>query len=353
MPLPDQMHAIIVKTYGSSDVLEYVKVETPRLTPADKDSVIIKVEGAGVNPVDHKLRSGAVKVIFPLKFPSFLGIDYAGTVAEVGSAVTKFKVGDAVYGKLGTKAMTTGKGTYAEYVKVSTTEDLVVPRPSKLDAVHAAGVGVVALTAYVGLVTYGGLPLTPDGKTRRVLIIGASGGVGVYGVQIAKKLGAEVTAVCSGSNAEMVKSIGADRVIDYKAGPLKAQIAPEGHLAEKDMFDVLLDCVGGDEYWDLAQIVLKPGGLFSTTTGSGKDGVANMMVLASFGASMVWRMATNSRKYKFISYLPLSEFENIAKWIEDGSLKPVTKVTMALQDAKKAHDLSESGKANGKIVLLP
>ncbi|KAJ3328895.1 hypothetical protein HDU76_009081 [Blyttiomyces sp. JEL0837] len=346
------MHAVVVNAYGPPDVLEYVKMETPRLSPTDKDSVIVKIEAAGVNPVDHKLREGSMKVMFPLTFPCILGIDYAGTVAEVGSEVTQVKVGDSVYGKVGSKNTTSGKGTYAEYVKLSMTDDLVIPRPSNLNAVQAAGVGVVALTAYVGLVTNGGIPLESDGTTRRVLIIGASGGVGIYAVQIAKKLGAEVTAVCSEANAEMVKSLGADRVIDYKAGPLRKQFPPGDHLAEKDMFDVLFDCVGGDEYWDLAQVVLKPNGLFSTTTGQAKNGIPSMLALASFGASIMWRIATNSRRYKFISELPLTEFTNVAKWIEDGSLQPMTKVTMPLQDAKKAHELSESGRSNGKIVLF-
>ncbi|KAI9337586.1 quinone oxidoreductase, partial [Obelidium mucronatum] len=336
----------VIKKYGGPEVLEEASLPAPTLLPSDASSVIVKVSHAGVNPVDYKVRQGDVSLIVNLQFPAILGIDYAGTIAAVGSAVTGFKVGDAVYGKT---AGVDGKGVYAEYVKLSTVTDVVVPLPKNVLPEQAAGVGVTASTAYVGLVTYNALSLNAEeNKGKKVLVIGASGGVGIFTVQIAKLLGAHVTAVASAKNKDFVVSqLGADAFVDYTAKPIAEQ------FTEKNYFDVIYDTVGGDEgkNWELAQTILKPNGLFVTSAAS-HHGPVTVGSMAGIVGSMAWRGLTNSRKYKFIFSLPVDQFPNVAKWIEEGKLKLFTTVTLPLADVKKAHEMSASGRTVGKIVLV-
>ncbi|KAJ3215890.1 hypothetical protein HDU67_010192, partial [Dinochytrium kinnereticum] len=351
MSIPESSKAIVFSRYGAPDVLELTTVPTPTLTPTD-DAVIVKIDAAGVNPVDYKVRQGDLSALLRLPFPAILGIDYAGHVVAVGSqAKGDLKVGDAVYGKL---AGVSGKGTYAEYIRVSTRTDLVVKKPESLSAVDAAGVGVCALTAYVGLVTYNGLsldhvdqPVGPDSKS--VLVIGASGGVGSWAVQLSKKLGARVTAVASGRNKDfVVGALKADTFIDYTAAALDKQ------LTKQNEFDVIYDAVGGDQYWTLAQTILKPGGLFVTAVGSTEHGgKLTLYNLGGMVGSLAWRSLTNSRKYRFVSSLPVDQFDNLAKWIADGSLKCPPSTTIPLAEAKRAHELSASHRTVGKLILTP
>ncbi|KAJ3190869.1 hypothetical protein HK101_008287 [Irineochytrium annulatum] len=345
--LPTTMDAVVVTKYGGPEVLEFKQDHpAPKLdSPADDESVIVEIKAAGVNPVDYKLRAGSVSMVMGLKFPAILGIDYAGKVVAVGPKVTSVAVGDEVYGKT---AKVGSSGTYAKYVKLSSKTDLVLKRPSTVTPEQAAGVGVVALTAYVGLVTYEGISLADKPGEKSVLVIGASGGVGIFAVQIAKKLGAKVTAVASEKNKAFVMGLGADVFIDYRSAPLKDQLTKEGE------FDVVYDTVGQDEgaYWTLATHILKPKGLFVTSAGQHKGNIT-LGVVAGIIGSGIYRSWSNSRKHKFVSALPIDQFTNLEKWIADGSLKCITNHTFPLKEAKAAHELSETGRTVGKIVLLP
>jgi len=198
------MKAVYINKFGSRDVLVYG--ERPKPIPKS-DAVLIKVHAACVNPRDWLLREGIYFGRYVVgQFPVILGSDVSGVVESVGSKVQRFKVGDEVY------AMQShlGKmGGYAEYISVI--ESAVGIKPSNMTHEEAAAVPVAALTGWQALIK--------DAKIKKgdkVLIIGASGGVGTYGVQIAKAFGASVTGVCSTANVELVKSLGADRVIDYK-----------------------------------------------------------------------------------------------------------------------------------------
>ncbi|KAJ3013625.1 UNVERIFIED_CONTAM: hypothetical protein HDU68_000617 [Siphonaria sp. JEL0065] len=343
--IPSTSRAITINAYGGPEVLTEASVPTPTLLePADAESVIIKISHAGVNPVDYKARQGDLSFMAKLPFPAILGIDYAGTIAAVGSKVSTFKVGDSVYGKT---AGVNGKGVYAEYAKLSTITDLIHPLPTNVPPEQAAGVGVVALTAYVGLVKYGALSLKQEeNKGKKVLVIGASGGVGIFAVQIAKLLGAHVTAIASGKNKDFVAALGADVFVDYTVKPL-----PE-LLTQKDEFDVIYDSIGGDEgkNWDLAQIILKPNGFF-VTPAAPSHGPVTAGAIAGMVGTLAWRGLTNSRKYKFIHGLPITEFPQVGKWIEERKLKLFTIVVLPLGEVKKAHELSASGRTVGKIVL--
>ena len=194
------MKAIVFHAFGGNDVIELR--EAPMPTPGP-DEVLIRVHAAGVNPVDWKVREGQSKILTGSRFPKILGIECSGEVVEKGSHVKKFKAGDAVIANAGMRL-----GAYAEYVAVR--GKTVYPKPEIVTFEDAASLPIAGLTALQALRDKG--RLAPGMKA---LINGASGGVGTFAVQIAKILGAEVTAVCSAANAGLVKGLGADHVIDY------------------------------------------------------------------------------------------------------------------------------------------
>src|SRR5918997_1981213 len=202
------MKAMVNMKYGPPDVLELTEVERP--TPKD-DEVLLKVHAASVNPADwHLLRGNPyiARLQLGLRYPKtrVLGCDVAGREEAVGKNVTTLQTGDDVFGS----PFMHGFGAFAERVSVS--EDLLAPKPANLSFEQAAAVPLAASTALQGLRDHGGIE-----PGQRVLIVGASGGVGTFAVQIAKYFGAEVTGVCSTRNVEMVRSLGADHVIDYTA----------------------------------------------------------------------------------------------------------------------------------------
>ena len=233
------MKAILFEKYGSPDVLAMKEVEKP--TPKD-DEVLVKVHAVAVNPLDwHRMRGAPFVVRFTdgLRKPkdTRIGADVAGHVEAVGTNVTQFQAGDAVYGEI-------GAGALAEYACVS--EKAVVAKPANISFVEAAAVPVAALTALQGLRDHGQLQ---TGQT--VLINGASGGVGTFAVQIAKVFGAKVTAVCSTRNVEMVRSLGADHLIDYT----------KEDLTKRDQaYDLILDNVGNLSVSNYKR-ALKPNGI--------------------------------------------------------------------------------------------
>src|SRR5256884_1585832 len=220
------MKAIVYRNYGSPDVLRLEEIEKPT---AGDDEILIKVRAAAVNPLDLLFRgtSYMVRMITGLRKPkdTRLGVDVAGQVEAVGRNVTQFKPGDAVFG--------TCKGAFAEYVCAS--ESAVVVKPDNVTFEQAASVPIAALTALQGL-RLGGLGDKGQIQAKhKVLINGASGGVGTFAVQIAKSFGADVTGACSKRNVAMVRSIGADRVIDY---------VQQDFTKSGQRYDLIFDCVG-------------------------------------------------------------------------------------------------------------
>src|SRR5256885_7362850 len=220
------MKAIVYRNYGSPDVLRLEEIEKPS---AGDNEVLIKVRAAAVNPLDLLFRgtSYMVRMITGLRKPkdTRLGVDVAGQVEAVGRNVTQFKLGDAVFG--------TCKGAFAEYV--CTSESALVVRPDNVTFEQAASVPIAALTALQGL-RLGGLGDKGQIQAKhKVLINGASGGVGTFAVQIAKSFGADVTGACSKRNVAMVRSIGADRVIDY---------VQQDFTKSGQRYDLIFDCVG-------------------------------------------------------------------------------------------------------------
>jgi NADPH:quinone reductase-like Zn-dependent oxidoreductase len=321
------MKGIVHRCYGSPDVIRYEDI--PKPTPADNE-VLVKVHAASVNPLDwHHLEGTPYLVRIDAGFGKpdnpRLGVDFAGTVEAVGRNVTRFKPGDEVYG---------GKfGALAQYVAVR--EDrAVAPKPGKLTFEQAAAVPIAGITALQALRDKGRLQ-----PGQKVLINGASGGVGTFAVQIAKSFGAEVTGVCSTRNVDLLRSIGADHVIDYTR---------EDFTKGTQRYDLILDNVGTHSLLEYRH-VLNPNGSYvmigSTTPGNWFGWLANPiegLILAPFV------------KQKFGMVLAELNKEDLAvlgALMEAGAVTPVIDRSYPLSDASEALRYLEKGHARGKVVV--
>ena len=319
------MKAIVYNTYGSPDVLELQEVEKPDL--AD-DSVLVRVRAASVNPADWYGLTGrpfVARAQVGLRRPKSnrLGIDFAGTVEAVGKDVTHVRPGDEVFGGR--------SGALAEYVCV---RDAVVPKPANLTFEQAAAVPVAAITALQGLRDKG--QLQPG---QKVLINGASGGVGTFAVQIAKALGAEVTGVCSTRNVDLVRSLGADHVIDY---------TQEDFTRSDRRYDLMLD-VAGSRSWSECRRVLNPQATL-VIVGAPKGG----RLLGPLSRIVKLRLAAvgNSQKVVFfIAKLNRADLAVLQELLEAGTLTPVVDRRYELSGIADAFRYLGEGHAQGKIVL--
>lgn len=312
------MKAVVINQYGSAEVLQYVEdAAQPQVKP---NQLLVKVQAAGVNPVDWKIRQGLLKPLTGNKFPIILGLDLAGEVVAVGDKVTQFKVGDAIYADTG---MIPGRA-YAEYAVVA--ETAAALKPTNLSDAEAASVPVAGLTALQALRDQG--QLQPG---QKVLVNGASGGVGIFAIQIAKVLGAEVTAVCSGKNLDLVKSLGADRAIDY---------TEEDFTQASQQYHVILDAVGKQSF-SRCQQVLQSDGIYVTTLPGIDNAIQACLTLLLPG-----------KKCKFvIAKAQGPDLALLKDWFEAGKIRPVLDRTYPLAEAAAAHAYSETERAVGKIVL--
>ncbi|MEH2177746.1 NADP-dependent oxidoreductase [Nostoc sp.] len=303
------MQAIRIHNYGESDALTLETIAQPEPQP---NEVLIRVQAAGVNPLDWKIRAGYMKEVFPIPLPFTPGMDVAGIVEAIGTDVKAFQVGQAVYGEL-------QMGAYAQFA--TALQDAIALKPETLDFVQAASVPMVAMTAYQGLFDHADLK---PGQT--VLIHAASGGVGMFAVQFAKWIGAHVIGTASAANAEFVRSLGADQVIDYKATPFEEVV---------QNVDVVLDTLGGDTQ-ARSYAVLKPGGILVSTAAppdaqkAQERGIRAEMMNMKPSASLL---------------------EEIANLLDSGQLKTVVAQTLSLSEARQAQELSQGGHVQGKIVL--
>jgi len=318
------MRAIIHTTYGSPDVLELQEIEKPDVPD---DEVLVRVQAASVNPVDLYSLTGTpylARILGGLRRPksSNLGVDFAGTVEEVGRNVTQFRPGDEVFGR---------SGAFAEYVCV---RDAVAPKPTNLTMEQAAAVPVAALTALQGLRDHG--QIQPG---RNVLINGASGGVGTFAVQIAKALGAEVTGVCSTRNVDLVRSLGADHVIDYTR---------EEFTRNEQRYDLMLD-VAGSRSWSECRRVLDPQAtlvIVGAPKGSRLLGPLSHIVGVRLAA------VRSSQKVVFFMAKPnRADLMVLGELLEDGKVTPVIDRRYALSEIADALRYLGEGHARGKIVL--
>lgn len=304
------MKAIRIHQYGGPEVLTQVELRRP--TPGPNE-LLIKVQAASVNPIDWKMRAGHVKDIFPLTFPATLGFDFSGTVEEAGPGVTRFKRGDEVYAMLG------ATGGYAEYAVVE--ETAVAGKPRTLDHVHAAAVPVAGLTAWQALFEVAQLR-----AGQKVLIHAAAGGVGNFAVQFAKAKGAYVIGTASSKNLAFLKELGADEVVDYQNARFEDVVSG---------MDVVLDTIGGDTQARSFKVLKKGGILVSIVQPPSEEQAAKYGV----------------RAVMYGSHPSSSDLAEIANLIDTGKVKPVVEIVLSLAEARRAHELSQSGHARGKIVL--
>jgi NADPH:quinone reductase-like Zn-dependent oxidoreductase len=320
------MKAIVYTEYGSPDVLQLKDVEKP--VPAD-DEVLIKVQAASVNAADpHYLRADPflMRLTSGLLKPknTILGADVAGRVEAVGSSVKQLKPGDEVFGDISG----CGLGGYAEYVCAR--ENALVLKPANITFEQAAAAGMAAVTALQGLRTTGHIQ-----PRQKVLINGASGGVGTFAVQIAKSFGTEVTAVCSARNVDLMRSIGADRVIDYT----QEDFTQNGHR-----FDLILAANGYHPIADY-QRALNPNGTYVMTGGS----------MAQMSEAMLqgrWISMTGSQKMGNMLARPnQQDLAFIKDLLEAGKVVPVIDRRYPLSQVPDAIRYLEEGHARGKIVI--
>lgn len=321
------MKAIVYTQYGSPDVLRYQ--EHPKPAPAD-DQVLIRIRAASLNAADWRIMRANPFLVRLMtggflrpKYP-IIGADAAGTVETVGKAVTKFHPGDEVYVDLSLD----GYGAYAEYACARA--DRVALKPSNLSFEEAAAVPLAGVTALQGLRDNGRMK-----PGHKVLINGASGGVGIFAVQIAKALGAEVTAVCSTRNIDMVRSLGADHVIDYTREPV---------LQDGKRYDVIL-AVNGYQPIGAYKRALKPNGSYVMVGGTGKQ-LFQALLLGS------WMSRTEGHKMGALTAVPSApDLDALRDLIEAGKVKPVIDARYPLSEAADAVRHMEQQHARGKIVL--
>ena len=311
------MKAVYIDAYGGADQLVYGDLPDP--VPGDGE-VLIRVAAASVNPVDWKIREGRLKIITGKNFPMIMGVELSGTVVSVGSAVKDLRPGDRVFAGLSHKG-----GACAELVAVD--RGKVSKIPDALPFIEGSTLAVAGVTALQAMTLH--YSLRPGDE---VLINGGSGGLGTYAIQIAKVLGARVTAICSGRNIELVKSLGADEVIDYNR---------EDFRTRRNAFHLIIDAASNTSFAD-TRYCLKRGGVL-------------IKLNLSVGSILtgLWSKLFLSRKMKVIL---LKNRPEDVQWmvhqITEGNIKVVIDRTYPFSEAGKAHEYSQSGRARGKIVLV-
>ncbi|MFG3114541.1 NADP-dependent oxidoreductase [Streptomyces sp. NPDC048197] len=308
------MRAVSQRVFGGPEVLEVVETERPVPGPGE---VLVRVHAAGVNPADRQRRSG---LLGRLGEPPFvLGLDLSGVVAAVGGQVTRFRPGDAVFA-----AVLPPRGTYCEYVAVP--EESLAFVPPGLDHLHAAALPTAALTAWQPLVKIAGVR-----AGQRVLIHAAAGGIGHLAVQIAKSRGAYVIGTARQDKHDFLRGLGADELIDYTTVDFE-EVARD--------IDVVLDPISG-AYGPRSLATLTAQGVLLDIRGTGPDRTAVRARAAALGL-----------RYVEFGFTPAgSDLQEIGELVAGGALQVVVDQVLPLEEAGKAHELSETGRVKGKIVL--
>ncbi|MFD2700870.1 NADP-dependent oxidoreductase [Paenibacillus shunpengii] len=309
------MKAVVINQYGSKEELVEQEVNIPN---PEANQVVVKLEATSINPIDWKLREGYLKEMFDWEFPIILGWDAAGVITDIGSNVTKWKVGDRVF----SRPETTRFGTYAEYTAVD--EHLLAKLPDSISYEEAAAVPLAGLTAWQALFTHGHLK---EGET--VLIHAGAGGVGIYAIQLAKYAGAHVVTTASEKNHELLYSLGADQVINYKKENFEEIL--------KDI-DLVFDTMGG-QVAENSYKVLKPNtGRLITIVGEPNHDTAQSHNVSAKG---IWLQPDGD------------QLQRIADLMEEKKIKSIVGATFPFsrQGIYDAHALSETHHAVGKIVI--
>lgn len=330
------MKAIVIENYGKNAPL--VLTEQPMPSVGEHD-VLVEIHAASLNPIDFKIKEGKVKFLLSYKFPLILGNDFSGVVVKVGERVKAFKPGDEVYGRPRKSRI----GTLAEFIAVH--EDDIWLKPQNLTFEEAASIPLVGLTTYQAFSDILHLQ-----KGQKILIHAGSGGVGTFAIQLAKRMGAFVATTASDKGYELVKSLGADLIINYKKENFEELLTG---------YDAVFDTLGGDVL-EKSFRILKPGGQIVSVSGMpnarfGKE--ANLGWMKTAMLSIVSRKITalerkTQTKYHFL-FMKASgaQLKILTEMIEAGQIKPVIDKVYQLKDTAQAFDYLESGRAKGKVIV--
>jgi NADPH:quinone reductase-like Zn-dependent oxidoreductase len=330
------MKAFIIDKYKSKDGGRIGQMPVPEL---QADEVLVEVHAAGINLLDSKIRNGEFKLILPYKTPFVLGHDVAGVVTKVGDQVRQFKVGDEIYARPADHRI----GTFADFIAIKEAD--VAIKPKRLNMEEAASIPLVGLTAWQALIEKGKLK-----KGQKVFIQAGSGGVGTFAIQLAKFLGATVATTTSAANMELVKSLGADIVIDYKKDDFEKVL--QG-------YDLVLNSQDGKTL-EKSLRVLKPSGKLISISGPPDPNFAEE-IGAPWFVKLIMRLLSSGVRKKakrlnvYFSFLFMkasgSQLKEITDLINAGTIIPVIDNVFPFESIKGAMTYVESGRAKGKVVV--
>jgi len=330
------MKAFIIDKYKSKDGGRIGQVPVPE---PQADEVLVEVHAAGINLLDSKISNGEFKLILPYKTPFVLGHDVAGIVTKVGTRVQQFKVGDEVYARPADHRI----GTFADFIAVKEAD--VALKPKKLTMEEAASIPLVGLTAWQALIEKGGLK-----KGQKVFIQAGSGGVGTFAIQLAKHLGATVATTTSAANIELVRSLGADVVIDYKKDDFEKTLHG---------YDLVLNSQD-PKTLEKSLRVLKPGGKLISISGPPDPDFAEE-IGAPWFVKLIMRLLSSGVRKKAkqlkvgFSFLFMKangeQLKEITSLINSGTIVPVVDKVFPFESIKEAMAYVESGRAKGKVVV--
>jgi NADPH:quinone reductase-like Zn-dependent oxidoreductase len=330
------MKALIFRRYGKSTKPEYADLPRPALGP---DEILVQVHAAGLNPIDNMIPKGAFKPVLKFELPATIGSDVAGVVVQVGSGVTRFKAGDAVFASV----FDLSRGTLADFVAVP--ERVAAFKPASLDFVQAASIPMVGLTSWQALKERAGLK-----RGQKIFIPAGSGGIGSFAIQLAKYLGAKVGTTTSTGNAELVKSLGADEVVDYKRQEFETVLRG---------YDMVLGAIRGDVL-EKSLKILNRGGSIVSLVGPLDAAFARArrmnplfrLVFSLMSRKIVRLAKKRDVRYSFLFVRPDGgQLAEIGKLIDAGSIRPVIDKVFAFDQAKEALAYLEAGRAKGKVVV--
>ena len=330
------MRALVFKRYSKSDQVAFADIPRPALKP---DEILVQVHAVGVNPIDTMIPKGAFKPMLKFQLPATLGSDLAGIVVEVGRRVTRFKPGDAVFASI----FDLGIGALAEFAVVP--ESAAAPKPANLDFVQAASIPMVGLTTWQALKERANIQ-----PGQKVFIPAGSGGIGTFAIQLAKHLGAKVGTTTSTGNVDLVRSLGADEVIDYKKQEFEEALRN---------YDVVLGTVRGDGIEKSLQI-LKPRSRIVSLIGPPDAAFArarkmNFFMVFLFGllSRKIIRLAKKrGAEYSFLFVRPDGrQLAEIGKLLDARRIRPVIDKVFPFDQAKEALAYLEQGRAKGKVVV--
>lgn len=329
------MKAMIIDRYGKVP-MRMAEVPTPEINEYE---VLAEIHAASINPIDFKIRDGKVKMLLKYEMPLILGNDFAGVITKVGSKVNRFKVGDEIYARPRKNKI----GTFAEYIAIH--EDDIALKPKNLSFEEAASIPLVGLTSYQALHDIMQLQ-----KGQKILIHAGSGGVGTFAIQLAKIMGAIVTTTASEAGANLVTSLGADEIINYKTEKFEDILKN---------YDAVFDTIG-DATLEKSFNIIKRGGNIVSVSGMpnarfGKEfgsGFFKTLLFSLASKKLTALEKKHNAQYSFLFMKPSGDqLRTIANYIEAGEIKPVIDRVFPFEDAQKAMEYSEAGRAKGKIIV--